>query len=125
MNEWDEAAAPPAAPSRPPDLPLTFRQELAAPLFKALRSGWSVALVALPGGGLSNLLRFLSEPRVAAHHLGDEAAHTLLVYLDGDDAADPAALPARVAQQVLPAARQARWPRAEQAALRRLAGNRS
>jgi hypothetical protein len=58
---------------------------------------------------------------VAAHYLGDEAAHTLLIYLDGDDAADPAALPARVAQQVLAAARQAHWPRAEQAALRRLA----
>jgi hypothetical protein len=58
---------------------------------------------------------------VAAHYLGEEAAHTLLLYLDGDEVADPAALPARLAQQALAAARAALWPRAEQAALRRLA----
>lgn len=125
MNELDEAAQPataglPAPPAHPPELPVTFRQELAPHLFKALRSGWSTALVALPGGGLSNLLRFISEPRVAAHYLGDEAAHTLLVYLDGAELADPEVLPARVAQQAPLAARQAHWPRAEQAALRRL-----
>lgn len=108
-------------PSRPPELPLAFRAELMPHLFKALRSGWSAALVALPGSGLSNLLRFMAEPRVAHHYLGEEAAHTLLLYLDGVDLAEPAALPARLAQQTIAAARAARWPRAEQAALRRLA----
>ena len=130
MNALDDEAAakpeaepetePVAAPAQPPALPLTFRQELAPHLFKALRSGWSSALVGLPGGGLSNLLRFLAEPRVAAHYLGEDAAHTLLLYLEGDEALDPAELPARLARQVPAAARRAHWPRAEQAALRRL-----
>jgi len=66
----------------PPALPLAFRQELAPHVFKAVAGGWSCALVGLPGLGVSNLLRFLAEPRVAAHYLGDE--QTLLVYVEGD-----------------------------------------
>jgi hypothetical protein len=125
LNELDNGAltALPeaAAPSRPPALPLEFRQELLPHVFKALRSGWSAAIVALPGGGLSNLLRFMAEPRVTAHYLGDEAAHTLLLYLEGDDVADADTLPGHLTQHIVAAARLAQWPRAEQAALRRLA----
>ena len=123
MNELDDTAAPDTtpAPAHPPELPLAFRQELVPHIFKALRSGWSCAVVGLPGGGLSNLLRFLAEPRVAAHYLGDEAAHSVLLYLDAEDGLAPDELPARLAQQTVAAARAARWPRAEQAALRRLA----
>ena len=48
----------------PPALPLSFRQELVPPLFKAVAGGWSCAVVGLPGLGLSNLLRFVVEARV-------------------------------------------------------------
>ena len=55
--------------TQPPELPLTFRQELAPHLFKALLGGWSCAVVGFAGCGLSNLLRFIAEPRVAQHYL--------------------------------------------------------
>jgi len=106
-------------PARPPALPLGFRQELAPHVFKAVAGGWSCALVGLPGLGVSNLLRFLAEPRVAAHYLGDE--QTLLVYVEGDRLLEPAALFASLARLALAAAHEQHWARAEQAALRRLA----
>ncbi len=107
----------------PPALPLGFRQELAPHVFKAVAGGWSVAVVGLPGLGLSNLLRFLAEPRVAAHYLGAEAGQTLLVYVEGERLLDAAgtALFAGLSRQVAAAAHAHGWPRAEQAALRRLA----
>jgi len=104
-----------------PALPLSFRQELAPHLFRAVAAGWSCALVGLPGLGLSNLLRFLVEPRVAEHYLGADAGQTLLVFVEGDRLLDPAALFAGLARQVVAAAHAQHWPRAEQAALRRLA----
>jgi hypothetical protein len=107
----------------PPPLPLSFRQELAPHLFKAVAGGWSCAVVGLPGLGLSNLLRFLVEPRVAEHYLGADAdaGQSLMVFVEGDRLLDPAALFAGLARQVLAAAHAQQWPRAEQAALRRLA----
>lgn len=122
MNASDDEAGTGtlAAPQQPPELPLTFRQELAPHIFKAVRGGWSCALVGLPGGGLSNLLRFLAEPRVAAHYLGPAAGQTLMVYVEGDRLLEPEALYPALAQAILAAARQAGWPRADQAALRRL-----
>lgn len=105
----------------PPPLPLSFRQELAPHLFKAVAGGWSCAVVGLPGLGLSNLLRFVVDPRVAEHYLGAEADQTLLVYVEGDRLLDSAALFSGLARQVVAAAHAQHWPRAEQAALRRLA----
>src|SRR5438128_781420 len=106
----------------PPALPLGFRQELAPHVFRAVAGGWSCALVGLPGVGLSNLLRFIAEPRVAAHYLGTaaDAGQLLLVYVEGDRLLEPAALLAGLARQAVAAAHEQRWPRAEQAALRRL-----
>ena len=105
----------------PPALPLSFRQELVPPLFKAVAGGWSCAVVSLPGLGLSNLMRFMVEPRVARHYLDTEADQTLLVYVEGDRLLDPATLFASLARLVVAAAHAQHWPRAEQAALRRLA----
>src|SRR5437763_14763146 len=97
----------------PPELPLSFRQELAPHLFKAVAGGWSCAVVSLPGLGLSNLLRFVVEPRVLEHYLGAEAGQTLLVYAEGDRLLDPAALFAGLARQLVAAAHSQQWPRAE------------
>jgi hypothetical protein len=110
----------------PPELPLSFRQELVPHLFKAVAGGWSCAVVGLPGFGLSNLLRFMVEPRVAEHYLGGhaaggEAGQSLMVYVEADRLLDPAALFAGLARQMVAAAHAQQWPRADQAALRRLA----
>jgi hypothetical protein len=105
----------------PPDLPLSFRQELAPPVFKAVQGGWSCAVVSLPGFGLSNRLRFVVEPRAAEHYLGAEAGQSLMVHVEADRLLDPAELFAGLARQVVAAAHAQHWPRAEQTALRRLA----
>ena len=105
----------------PPEMPLSFRQELVPHLFKAVQAGWSCAVVGLPGFGLSNLLRFVAEPRVAEHFLGAEAGQSLMVYVEADRLQEPAELFGGLARQVLAAARAQQWPRAEQAGLRRLA----
>jgi len=104
----------------PPELPLSFRQELVPHLFKAISGGWSCAVVGLPGSGLSNLLRFMVEPRVARHYLGDEAGQNLLVYLEADRLLEAAAFYPRLAAEVVAAAHAQDWLRGEQAALRRL-----
>jgi hypothetical protein len=105
-----------------PALPLSFRDELAPHVFAAVRAGWSVALVAPAGLGLSNFLRYLSEPRVAAHHLAgpSEAASTLPVFVEADRWLDPAVVFPELARALLVVARAADLPRAEQAALRRV-----
>jgi hypothetical protein len=121
LSESAEAPVPVPGPAAPPELPLAFRQELLQHIFPTLIAGWSCAVVGLAGGGLSNLLRFAAEPRVAAHYLGGESANTLLVYVEADRL--PAASPiyAALARQLLAGARRQHWPRAEQAALRSLA----
>lgn len=105
----------------PPALPLSFRQELVPHLFKAASGGWSCAVVGLPGFGLSNLLRFVVEARVAGHYLGAEAGQSLMVYVEADRLLDPAVLFAGLAREMVAAAHAQQWPRAEQAVLRRLA----
>jgi hypothetical protein len=102
----------------PPALPLSFREEIVPHVFAALRGGASVAIVGLPGGGVSNALRFLAEPRVAAHYLKSEAPATLLALVEADRWLSPEHVFAELARAVLEAARAAGWPRAEQAALR-------
>jgi hypothetical protein len=118
-----ETPPQPAGPWQPPDLPLSFRGELVPHVFAAVRAGWSVALVGPAGLGLSNALRFLAEPGVAAHHLAEAeaAAATLPVLVEADRWLDaPAVLP-ELARALLAAARAAHWPRADRAALQHLA----
>jgi hypothetical protein len=112
---------PPGQAAAPPELPLTFRQELLQHIFPTLAAGWSCAVVGLPGAGLSNLLRFAAEPRVAEHYLGPEAANTLLVHVEADRLPASSTLYLSLARQLVSAARRQHWPRAEQAALRSLA----
>lgn len=106
-----------------PELPLSFREELAPHVYAAVLGGWSVALVAPAGLGLSNALRFLAEPRVAAHHLaGAEAARAALpVFVEADRWLNAAEVFPELARALLGAARAAALPRAEQAALHHLA----
>jgi len=111
-----------AAPHfQPPDLPLSFREELAPHVYAAIKGGWSVALVGVAGGGLSNALRFMAQPRVAAHYLGEDAAATLPVFVEADQWREPAAIWRELVRAVLAEAHDQQWPRAEQAALRSVA----
>ncbi|MDW8316984.1 MAG: winged helix-turn-helix domain-containing protein [Anaerolineae bacterium] len=63
-------------------LPLTYRREIAAPLFDLLRGGESAAIVGPASMGKSRLLQFLQRPDVQQHYLGEEAARTWLVLVD-------------------------------------------
>ena len=69
-----------------PDLahnhPLSYRAEIASPLFDLLRSGESAAVVGPASMGKSRLLQFLLRPDVQQHYLGEAAAHTWLVLVD-------------------------------------------
>lgn len=89
-------------------------------VYRAVRGGWSCALVSLPGGGLSNVLRYLADPKAGGPQPGPAVPPTLVTYLECDSLANPRALYAALLAQVAAAARIADWPRAEQAALRRL-----
>lgn len=65
-----------------PEHPLTYRQEIAAPIFALLHSGESCAVVGPASMGKSRLLRFLLRGDVQAHYLGDSAATTWLAPVD-------------------------------------------
>lgn len=65
-----------------PQHPLTYRQEIAAPIFDLLRAGESAAVVGPASMGKSRLLHFLRRPDVQAHYLGEAAANTQLVLVD-------------------------------------------
>ena len=67
-----------------PEHPLTYRQEIAEPIFQLIRSGESVAVVGLASMGKSRLLRFVLRPDVQAHYLGDASPATWLVRVDGN-----------------------------------------
>ncbi|MFM7171961.1 MAG: hypothetical protein ACKO4U_02865, partial [Caldilinea sp.] len=67
-----------------PEHPLTYRQEIAEPIFQLIRSGESMAVVGLASMGKSRLLRFLLRPDVQAHYLGDDSPSTWLVLVDGN-----------------------------------------
>jgi hypothetical protein len=102
-------------------LPLTFRSEITPHIFQAIRRGWSCALVGVRGVGMSNLLRFICEPRVARHHLEPEHAGTLLVYLDIDPSSDAIQVTHTIADRTLRAADAFQWRAADLAALRNFA----
>lgn len=82
-----------------PDLPLSFRQELAPHVFKAVQGGNRCAVVGPPGFGQSNLLRFVVEPRVAEHYLGAEAGQSLMMHVEADRLLDLAELFTGLARQ--------------------------
>jgi DNA-binding winged helix-turn-helix (wHTH) protein len=65
-----------------PTHPLTYRAEIAAPLFDLLHAGESAAIIAPASMGKSRLLQFLLRPDVQQHYLGDTAATTWLVLAD-------------------------------------------
>ena len=65
-----------------PEHPLTYRQEIAAPIFALLQSGESCVVVGPASMGKSRLLRFLLRPDVQTHYLGDSAATTWLAPVD-------------------------------------------
>lgn len=65
-----------------PTHPLTYRAEIASPLFDLLRAGESAAVAGPASMGKSRLLHFLLRPDVQQHYLGEAAAHTWLVLVD-------------------------------------------
>ncbi len=109
------------APSRPSEIPLTFRQEIVPHVFHAIRGGWSCALVGVTGAGMSNALRFICEPRVVTNCLGDGAPLTLPVYVESGPLADAQDVCRAAMRALLIGARAFGWPKADQAALRSLA----
>ena len=65
-----------------PTHPLTYRTEIAAPLFDLLRAGESATIIGSASMGKSRLLQFLLRSDVQQHYLGDTAATTWLVLAD-------------------------------------------
>jgi hypothetical protein len=106
---------------RPPEIPLTFRQEIVPHIFRAILGGWSCALVGLRGVGTSNLMRFICEPRVVASRLGESLPLPLFIYIESGLLVSPAELYTTLTQQLLLSAKTFDWPKAEQAALRNYA----
>ena len=102
-------------PTAPPDLSLGYRRELVPYIFNAIRGGWSCAVVGSAGTGLSNLLRFISEPRTIANYLNATSSLTLPVYVDLP--IDTRDLYCGIIQQMIRSARVFNWPKAEQAVL--------
>jgi hypothetical protein len=102
-------------PTVPPDLSPGYRRELVPYIFNAIRGGWSCAVVGSAGTGLSNLLRFISEPRTIANYLSATSSLTLPVYVDLP--IDTRDLYGGIIQQMIRSARVFNWPKAEQAAL--------
>ena len=103
--------------TNPPDLSPGYRRELVPYIFSAIRGGWSCAIVGAAGAGLSNLFRFVSEPRIIANFLNVTSSLTLPVYLEAGWLTDSGRLYREVIQQMIRNTRVCGWPRAEQAAL--------
>ena len=71
-----------------PNHPLSYRQEIAAPLFDRVQAGGSCAVVGAASMGKSRLIHFLLRADVQQHYLGDNAASTRLVWVDGNRLAE-------------------------------------
>ncbi|MFL5803517.1 MAG: hypothetical protein ACJ8CR_17460, partial [Roseiflexaceae bacterium] len=65
-----------------PEHPLTYRQEVVAPLFACVRARESCAIVGPSSMGKSRLTRFIMRPEVQGHMLGEQAAATHLILAD-------------------------------------------
>jgi hypothetical protein len=74
-----------------PEHPLTYRQEIAKPLFDLVRAGESCAVVGSASMGKSRLLFFVFRPDVQQHYLAGAAPSTLLLMADCNRLADAAA----------------------------------
>jgi DNA-binding winged helix-turn-helix (wHTH) protein len=71
----------------PPDRsspPVSFRQEIVAPIMQCVKSGECCAIVGVGSVGKSNLLRHLARGDVCQHYLGDEAARVLFLHVDAN-----------------------------------------
>lgn len=65
-----------------PEHPLTYRQEIAEPIFARILAGGSGAVVGAASAGKSRLLQFILRPDVRRHYLGETAKSTMLVWVD-------------------------------------------
>jgi len=65
-----------------PEHPITYRQEIAAPLFRNLQARDSCAVVGPSSMGKSRLLTFIQRPDVRRHYLADQADSVLLALAD-------------------------------------------
>jgi DNA-binding winged helix-turn-helix (wHTH) protein len=71
-----------------PKHPLTYRQEVVAPLFDLIKARESCAIVGSSGMGKSRLLHFTMQPVVQQHYLADQAEDTLFVLVDANRLAE-------------------------------------
>lgn len=71
-----------------PEHPLTYRQEIVAPLFSLIRARESCAIVGPASMGKSRLVQFVLRPDVRRYYLGEDADSTLLVLADGNRVAE-------------------------------------
>lgn len=65
-----------------PKHPITYRQEIAKPLFHRIQAGGSGVVVGAASAGKSRLLHFIGGDDVRSHYLGEAATETLLVWTD-------------------------------------------
>lgn len=65
-----------------PEHPLTYRQEVLAPLFRLLHAGESIMLLGAASMSKSNLIRFLLRPDVQAFYQGEADLPVLPVLVD-------------------------------------------
>ena len=69
-------------PETEPEHPLTYRQEIASPLFQRLRAGESGVIIGAASMGKSRLLQFIQRRDVQRHYLAAMAESTLLIAAD-------------------------------------------
>jgi DNA-binding winged helix-turn-helix (wHTH) protein len=65
-------------------LPVSFRQEVVAPIMGCVNGGECCAVMGVGSVGKSNLLRHLARPDVRQHYLGDDAPRTLFLNIDAN-----------------------------------------
>src|SRR5262245_36112299 len=107
-------------PAGPPDLTMNYRRELMRHIFRAVHAGRSCAIVAVRGAGLSNVPRFISEPRVIATYLNPLAASLLPIYLETGWLTQPADFYREIIKQINRSAELFNATKADQTALHHL-----
>lgn len=65
-----------------PEHPISYRQELVAPIFRKLQASESCAVIGAASMGKSRLIHFLLRPDVQSHYLQSTQATTLLACVD-------------------------------------------
>ena len=65
-----------------PQYPLTYRQELVAPLLRRLQAGECAVVIGAASMGKSRLLQFILRDDVRQHYWGKQAESTLAVWVD-------------------------------------------